>query len=423
MNTDRIARTLFLTVTVTGTLAGIFAVGMYAAHSKAAPYRVANRAVKLVTTSLQDVSETSILRPEHLIQPARYKGEGVTVNHVPDNTDLVLLSGFFGDDHELRLIRRDGTVVRRWPVVFSELFPDAGFLPVAPATKWNVDTHGALAMPDGSVVFNFDYSGTAAIDRCGAPQWTLTRQSHHSVARAEQGGFWIPGSRLVTAEQGSRFPPFEAPFIESTAMLVSDRGEVLQEISIEQLFYDNGLEAVLTGAAAVFQQRSVKAWHREIVHVNKIAELSSELAPAFPMFSAGDLLLSFRNLNLLMVFAPDTGKVKWWRTGPWLRQHDPEFAPGGSIVVFNNNAHLESLSAADRTTKRTPLEMPRVSNILGFDPAQGVASVLYGGRPGQEMLSVTRGKVDPRPGGGLLITEFDGGRVFEVDAAGRTIWE
>ena len=419
MNTDRIARALFVTTSI----AGVFSLGMYAAHSKSAPYRVVNRAFKSVTSSFEDLSETSVLRPEHLIQPARYAGEGVTRNTAPDGGDLILLSGFFGEDHELRLIRRDGTLVRRWPVVFGEIFPDASFLPEPPATKWNVDTHGALALPDGTVVFNFDYTGTAAIDRCGRVLWTLKRPSHHSIERAEQGGFWIPGSRVIPKGEPSRFPPFEPPFVESTVMLVSAQGEVVREISIEQLFYDNGLEAVLTSAAAIYQQRGFNAWNREIVHVNKVAELGSAVAADFPAFAAGDLLLSFRNNNLLMVFGPDTGKIKWWRIGPSLRQHDPEFAAGGSIVMFNNNIYLEALALADRTTKRTSLDTPRVSNILAVNPTTGASTVLFGQKNVQEMLSVTRGKVDLTPGGGLLVTEFDGGRVFETDATGRIVWE
>jgi hypothetical protein len=206
-------------------------------------------------------------------------------------------------------------------------------------------------------------------------------------------------------------------------MLVSPAGDVLREISVEQLFYDNGLEAVLTSAAAIFHQRGVNAYNREIVHLNKVSELSSSLAADFPMFAAGDLLLSFRNLNLLMVFDPVTGKVKWWRIGPWQRQHDPEFTAGGSIIMFNNNIHLETLPAADRTTKRTPLETPRTSNILAINPMTGASSILYGQRSGQEMLSVTRGKVEATAGGGLLVTEFDGGRVFEVDADRRIVWD
>jgi hypothetical protein len=34
-----------------------------------------------------------------------------------------------------------------------------------------------------------------------------------------------------------------------------------------------------------------------------------------------------------------------------------------------------------------------------------------------------RGYVEEEPGGGFLITETDAGRVFQVDAAGTTVWE
>jgi hypothetical protein len=49
--------------------------------------------------------------------------------------------------------------------------------------------------------------------------------------------------------------------------------------------------------------------------------------------------------------------------------------------------------------------------------------VLYGGRPGQELLTVIRGKIQFTPRGGLLITEAQGGHVREVDAADRVVWE
>jgi hypothetical protein len=422
MPSERLAQILFYTISFVGLCAFLVVLGMYAGYRRTPLFRLTVSAVQTVRSGFQAIAETSITRPDHLLQPARYDGEGVTVNKVEDH-ELVLLSGFFREDHELRLIRRDGSLVKRWPLVYSEIFTDTNFLSAAPSTKWNVDTHGALALPDGSVVFNFDYSGTARLDRCGKVMWTLPRPTHHSIERSEKGGFWLPAGRLITDQKARHFPPFEVPFVESTLLRVSDDGKVLEEISVEQLFYDNGLEALLTSAAAIFEQKPLDAYNREIAHLNKIDELSAELAPDFPMFAAGDLLLSFRNKNLLMVLSPDSRKIKWWSIGPWLRQHDPEFRPGGTIVVFNNNTYLETLVGADRSTRRTSLTTPRVSNLLEIDPRTGEHRVLYGGRDGQEMLSVTRGKVDPTDDGGLLVTEFDGGRVFETDASGQIVWQ
>ena len=61
--------------------------------------------------------------------------------------------------------------------------------------------------------------------------------------------------------------------------------------------------------------------------------------------------------------------------------------------------------------------------ILKVDPATGKSRNVYGNRSGEEFLSVIRGKHDPIPGGGYLITEFEGGRVFEVNEDGEIIWE
>ncbi len=114
-----------------------------------------------------------------------------------------------------------------------------------------------------------------------------------------------------------------------------------------------------------------------------------------------------------MVVDPVRGEVKWWQIGPWLRQHDPEFRPGGKIVVFNNNVYR---TAFDNDHEKTPLSYLIGSNIIEIDPELNEHEIIYGEAEGQEMLTVVRGKVELTDGAGLLITEFEGGRVFETDA-------
>ena len=357
-------------------------------------------------------------RPEHFLQPARYDGDGVTVNDLPDgDADLILLSGFFGDTNALRLIRRNGDVVASWPVRFSDLFSDTSHIPAPPTTEWNLDTHGALALPDGSVVFSFEWGGLVKLDRCGEPIWTLPRMTHHSVERAEAGGFWVPGMRYWDKGE-SPFPPFSTPLLEDTLLRVSEDGEVLAEISVPGLFYDNGMEAILTATGHSFSNDM--GWDNQIVHLNKIEELTSDLAEDFPDFGAGDLALSIRELNMIMIVDPAQGEVKWWKIGPWLRQHDPEFRSGGKIMVFNNNVYR---TAFDNDRDKTPLSYPIGSNITQIDLEFGEHEIIYGRSENETMLSVVRGKVDLTTGGGLLITEFEGGRVFETDAGGTVVWE
>lgn len=419
-----ISKVLFYATSIISFFTLSFGFGLYSASNKTVVYE-AFRSLKNSFESSLDliIKEKSTLtksHPTHFLQPCRYDGTGVTVNDFKDSTDdLVLLAGFFDNNNELRLIHRNGSVISRWPVRFSEIYPDSSHIRKPPATDWNVDIHGSLALPDGSVVFNFEYAGLVKLDRCGNVVWTLKRMSHHSVELAEDGGFWVPGWRFHPKESASPFPPFQTPYYENTIMKISDNGKILQEISVPKLFYDNGLESLLTSTGINFMSGKTHGW--EIVHLNKISELSSENANDFPLFDSGDLLLSLREHNLLVVVDIDNKKIKWWRIGPWIRQHDPEFIPGGKIIVFNNNIYRTALGGPSFET--CSVSVPRISNIIEIDPFSDQCRVIYGSIKGQEMLSIIRGKHELTTNSGLLITEFEGGRVFETDVSGRVIWE
>lgn len=408
------ARLLFFCSGILCLLGAGFIVGAY----RIFPYQPLRAIGDTTVQTIRDWPVLTGQRPVYHLQPARQAGSGVTVNAAAAGQgDLVLVSSFFDGNPGLRLLRRDGTVVARWEAAFSEIFPDPRHLSDPPGTDWHTDLHGALMLPDGSVVFNFEYGGLVKLDRCGAPVWRLAYPTHHSVVRAAAGGFWVPGRRLHGLNGASPYPPFPLPFSEDTLLHVSGDGKVLREIPVPEIFRRNGLEALLTAAGHKFERGMI--WDEEIVHLNKIAELPPALAGKFPMFAAGDLLLSFRTLNLLMVIDPETLAVKWRQTGPWLRQHDPHFAPGGRIVLFNNNI----FETAFAIPGLSPPAQPGVSNVMAVDPATGEVRVLWGGRDGQRLLSVIRGKADPRPGGGLLVAEFEAGRAFETDAAGNVVWE
>ncbi|MBL9059327.1 MAG: hypothetical protein JNK88_04800, partial [Mangrovicoccus sp.] len=72
---------------------------------------------------------------------------------------------------------------------------------------------------------------------------------------------------------------------------------------------------------------------------------------------------------------------------------------------------------------RTDLTRPQVSNIMKVDPQTGESTVVAGQRPGQEFYSVIRGKQQPLPDGGFLITDTGNGRAFELDGSGTMVWE
>lgn len=410
-------------ITLAGAIsAALFLAGLYSGTTRNAAFRAVDFVKQSVRSVLSERDNLAGTVPTGFLQPARTPGEGVTVNTRPDDGRLILLTSFFDGGTELRLIRRDGSVVAKWPVQHSRLFPDPDFLFEPPQTDWNIDLHGTAINPDGSVVFNFEYGGTAKLDRCGKTIWTLREPTHHSVVRSERGGYWIPGQRHYLTDSENRFDPFtrvstDEAFTEDEVLHVSEDGAVTQRLSMVEVLYGGGLMPVLT--AGGFSFLADGNWSRELAHLNKLAELSAADAAAFPQFAAGDLLASLRTHNLLVVFDPDTGQVKWHQTGPWLRQHDAEFMPDGTITVFNNNAFRLDLLPGDRTD----LTRPQVSNIMKVDPRTGAATVVAGQRLGQEFYSVIRGKQQPLPDGGFLITDTGNGRAFELDGTGALVWE
>lgn len=419
-----ISRILFWSVGIACVLGGTFMFGLYSGARENFAYRAVSRIKSGIEDALSLTSQEAPTllgtRPDWFLQPAYYPGSGVTVNETTDD-DRILLAGFFEDGNQIRLIERDGTVVARWPVAFSELFPDTSHIHQPPATDWNKDMHGTLILPDGSVVFNFEQAGLVELDRCGSVAWTLARETHHSVELAESGGFWVPSRNFVTSDAAAPdYPPFEKPYYEDTILRVSDLGTVLDETSVVSILYENGMEALLTATGTSITAGA--AWDLEILHLNKVGELGSDIAGDFPAFAAGDLLLSIRELNMLLVVDPATKRIKWWKVGPWVRQHDPDFEAGGRISVFNNGTY-RTVFGTDNPFSRTPLSAPRVSSIVVVDPVNGETEVAYGNREGQRFLSVIRGKHQSTSGGGWLITEHDGGRVFETDAEGKVIWE
>ena len=386
----------------------VFAYGVAVGRYQLFPFRILNFGVYSLHQVRAEARMLLGIRPDWHLGPAEHEGDGVTVvmpeRMAPGPT---LISGMIDGENELRLIEPDGTPIRTWEVHFTELFdltddPRSARLP---QRDWNAQIHGALALPDGSVVFNFDYAGTVRLDRCGEMRWVLPETTHHSIEPSRDGGFWIPGRRYTDVVAG--FPRTDSEYEEDLILKVSGDGEILDSIPTAELLVENGLLHLLLfkGPGSVFRPG-------EVVHLNDIEELPDSIADRFPQFEAGDLLLSFRNLFLLMVVDPRTRRIKWHQIGPWIHQHDPDFQPDGTITIFDN-----------RNDDRQDGSHLGGSQILSLDPMTGQTRVLYGGVPGQAMHTFILGKHQVLANGNLLITQALSGRILEATPEGDLVWE
>lgn len=313
----------------------------------------------------------------------------------------------------LRLIDREGRVVHRWRVDPAEVFPDSVSGP-KPEMAWH-DVQGAHLFPDGDVLVNVAYVGAARLDACGRVLWARSRNNyHHSVARADDGSFWIPGVRRnVPAESPSYpggYPGLEGPIHQDLLVRLTGRGEVLTTINVLDLLYDHGLERHIP--KAMVDRFDDDPYGKDVVHLNDIEPLSASMADEYPLFEAGDLLVSLRKPNLVLVADPETKTVKWHASGPFIHQHDPDFIGGGWIGVFDNNH--------DGTARGTMLGGSR---IVALRPAGDSSRVLFPTPRSEPFYTPIRGVWQHLRNGNLLLTESQAGRVVEVGPDGRTVWE
>lgn len=347
-----------------------------------------------------------------------YDRSGVTaVSPEEMQSGLTLISSSWKDSNgwspELRLLDGSGHVIHKWRLNREHVFQNAGAQRTTPS---NTLVHGSSLLPDGDVVLNLDYVGMVRLDACGEVRWTLAEGTHHSITRAADGSFWVPG---VSQERQSRsrhypdgFPGLRGKEVWVDRILrVSEEGKILNEITVLDILYKNGLDRhikkMLGGPMGIVRQMD-----DDITHLNDVESLSPSMAGEYPLFEAGDLLLSLRNINLIFVFDPETKKVKWSSSAPFVYQHDPDFIGNDRIGVFDNNPSLvRKGKASDK------------SRILSLRPFTGSEEVLYPTQHAGPFFTEIMGKWQQLENGNLLLTEAQKGRVIEVSPNGKTVWE
>lgn len=310
----------------------------------------------------------------------------------------------FGWTPGVKLINPDGRTLHQWRIETTEIF-SGGPEGRGELRNW-ATLHGTHLLPNGDLVVNVEHVGTARMNACGEVAWRL-ENTHHSITRAEDGSFWVPMRRSGPGQEGgndpSEFPGLHPPLYHEVLTHVSEDGEILDTIDILDLLYANDLDRF------IWKSRSIGP---DVTHLNDVEPLSSSMADDYPLFEAGDLLVSLRNLDLVMVIDPESARVKWHASEPFIRQHDPDFIGDGWIGVFDNND--------DGTVRGKRLGGSR---ILAVEPTSDSTKLLFPTPRSDHFYTQVMGKWQRLKNGNLLLTESTAGRVVEVAPDGRTVWE
>jgi hypothetical protein len=352
---------------------------------------------------------------DHHFRPARHEFAGVAPGS-PTTPSVTLLSGYWpehGWQAGVRLIDATGQVLHHWRTVPSEIWPTSPYSDALsrtfPADRSSV--HGTHLFANGDLVCNLEYYGLVRMSAAGEVKWRVSRRTHHAISVADDGSLWVCGMiwRTALADLYPRLAGLRPPLQEDTVLQVGPDGAVLREISVYEVLFRNGLQDQI--------------WRRDrvgpdVLHLNDVEPLPASIAAQYPLFVAGDLLVSLRDIDTVLVFDPTTLHVKWWCDRPFMRQHDPDFLGDGWISVFDN-----------RTDGAPAGQFLGGSRLLKVHPHTGEVVTIYapGATPpvgsGRPFYTDLGGKAQRLRDDHWLLTEAMAGRVFEIDARGDVVWE
>ena len=232
---------------------------------------------------------------------------------------------------------------------------------------------------------------------------------HHDVDVGEDGTIYALRQEIIYAPpRGLEYIP--TPYIADYLVLLSPEGAELKRIDLLAALRDSPYSPLLSPLERPDKQamppasREDDARRRDVLHTNFVKVLSRKLAPKFPLFKAGQVLISMRHLDAIAVLDPESSAVVWAASGPWEAQHDPQFLDNGHLLIFDN------------------LGSPKGSRVLEYDPQTQALPWSSSGENRAPFLNTERGMSQRLPNGNTLIVNSQGGEMLEVTRSKEVVW-
>jgi Arylsulfotransferase (ASST) len=303
------------------------------------------------------------------------------------------------------LIDMRGKIVHEWHLPYREVWNREAAVknPVPPN---RIYLRRAYLYPDGNLLAIYVAAGVTPwgyglvkMDPHSRPIWAYLDHAHHDMAVG-------PDGKIYTLVQKIRKVPFPdlpnvpLPAIEDFVVVLSPDGKPLRRISVYEAFARSRYRSAMN---------LITEWNLgDQIHTNAIKIVTQDIAKRFPFTHVGEVLLSFRNIDAIALLDLTSEKIVWFLSGPWRRQHDPEFLPNGHMLIFDNEGDLARGGE---------------SRVLEFDPNDLEIFWQYPSRGGGDFDSAWQGTVQQLPNGNILITESDNARLLEVTRDKKIVWQ
>jgi hypothetical protein len=327
---------------------------------------------------------------------------------------------------EALLLDMQGLIVHRWKMSFRRAWPSADGVTDPPPGE-HVHWEKCHLFPNGDLLalccsgLDSPYGyALAKFDKDSNLVWGYSASVHHDFDVAEGGRIY-----LLTQQSGVKPPPgFEVGTGKFTAdylVVLSPDGKELEVVPVFDAFCNTPFFLTMVGSSGADPKgipvpvvppvpgggpplAAPAVSPADVLHTNSVRVLAKAVAPKFPMFKAGQVLLSLRTPSTLAVLDVPQRKVVWATRGPWVTQHDAQFLANGHLLLFDNNGS------------------GRGARVVEYDPATQGVVWSCGGTDGVELFAPFRGGNQRLPNGNTLVVDTGRLRLLELTRTKDLVW-
>ena len=336
---------------------------------------------------------------------ARSPERGVTV-HDASRAQAGVTLFTSGHDAAAYLIGMDGEVLHTWRRPYSTVWDESAAVK-RPQPDSHVYFRKAMLYPNGDLLVVYEgvgdtpYGyGVVKLDRNSEVVWKYLGHAHHDIDIGPDGRIYVLTHELVD-EPLEGFDNLASPRLDDFLVILSPDGEELRKISLIHPVAASEYRHLLHGVSSYAVA--------DPLHTNTVELITEEMARNFDFGTAGQVLLSFRELGAIGVLDLDREELVFALHGYWLGQHDPDILPNGNLLLFDNIGNFEKPEGRSR--------------VIEFDPKTMAIVWQYAGTAQAPLESKIRADQQRLTNGNTLITESSGGRILEVTPTGEIVWQ
>lgn len=310
----------------------------------------------------------------------------VQINDLLDQDFHLLVSTFLKKDSlEIKILDFPNFIVKkRWVISEDQILKSKNY------RKQNIPIrlYHPIILKDSSLIFSSD--ALFKFDNNNSIKWVNdSRDFHHSIEAQGDSLIWT-GSRI----SGNKYFNFGSDTLvnESICAVDIESGQIKYEKSVADILVENGYMYLL----------QVGGHESDLVHLNDIQPISKD----GKYWHSGDLFISIRHRNTVFLYRPNTNKILWLKTGPWLAQHDVDVVNDQTIMIFGND--LIRGKYKDHLINGH-------NDIYFYDFSTDSVYMPYNKMMKQLKISTqTGGRCDFLPNGDLFIDESDNGKLYII---------